>query len=388
MIIPAFRRQVVLYGCIAVGLLLATVIVNLVVDPYGIWRSVEATGFNAAKSERRNQIHLFKSADLRRPLPPVMITGSSRTAYGIDPTHPALKALGGAYNAATPGGHMRIIRRYLELALQANPGSIKTVILGLDFFEYNITAFNRPANTFSESRIRSDRPPFRDYLTALLSLDALTASVRTVLSNLRDPAYQPYFQNGQLTAIDMRRTVEARGMERRFRMSLDLYLNGSTRLRSFGWADGAFEELRRIVEISRKAEIDLIAFIPPTHAAHLEAIRYRGLWPQFQEWKRRIAAITPYWDFSGYNEITTETLRRTMSHYWDISHYRSSVGDRLLAQMLQKTPGIGTWVTNGNVGDHLASGDAGRAAFTAANPGISRLIETIARSPKQVLPAR
>ena len=60
------------------------------VDPYGVWRAVEIPGFNAAKSERLNLSHVFKPADLRRTLPPYLILGSSRSAFGLNPEHPAV----------------------------------------------------------------------------------------------------------------------------------------------------------------------------------------------------------------------------------------------------------------------------------------------------------
>lgn len=168
-----------------------TAALNYVVDPFGLWRAVEIRGFNAAKSERRNQAYLFKAADLRRDLPPALIVGSSRTAYGIDPAHPALQRLGGAYNSAFPCGNLMVIRRYLEFAFAMNPGKIKTVLFGLDFFDLNRTTFDQIPGSLSEKRLRTNRLPFRDLVETLLTFDATASSVATVYSNLSDANYQP-----------------------------------------------------------------------------------------------------------------------------------------------------------------------------------------------------
>lgn len=376
----AFRRYALAICALTITGLIGTIAVNFLIDPYGLWRVVELRGFNEAKSERRNQTHLFKAFDLRKPLPPVLIIGSSRTAYGLDPDHPMLVSLGGAYNAATPGGHLTLIREYLELALSANPGRTKNVILGLDFFEFNSTTFAALPSTHSAARVRPDRPALDDLVAALFTLDALKASFATVLSNHRDPNYQPYHPNGQLTAIDMRRNVETRGMIRRFEMSLDLYLNQATRLRSFRWSEEAFSEFVRIVELCNKNNIDLIIFVPPTHAAHLEAIRAREVWQQFESWKAQVATVTPYWDFSGYNSITTERLKYEMDNYWDISHYRSGVGNLILDRIMgaEMEPGLsdfGYWTTKENIDDALRHAVKNRDEWLEANPELVMLIE-------------
>jgi len=377
-----YRRYFLLVIALTFIAMALTVTTNLVVDPYGIWRIADARGFNAAKSERRNQTHLFKTFDLRRPLPPVLIIGSSRTAYGLDPSHPDLERMGGAYSAAIPGGHLTVVRSFLELALAANPDRIDTVIFGTDFFDFSEESFSRLPSTYSAQRMRPDRPIADDLLNVLLTLDALTASVATVASNLRDPDYQPYYRNGQLTAIDMRNNVERQGMIRRFRMSLDLYLNKPTRFANFQWSEAAFEEFENIVRICETNDVELYVVVPPTHAAHLESIRVRGLWDQFEYWKRRIAAVTPYWDFSGYNAITMEPMADAMDNYWDISHYRSNVGDLILTRLFHRDadalPGnFGQHVTEDNVWQVLADASEARADWLRVSTELLELIETI-----------
>ena len=196
----AFRRYALAICAFTITGLIGTIAVNFLIDPYGLWRVVELRGFNAAKSERRNQTHLFKASDLRGPLPRVLIIGSSRTAYGLDPNHATLDSLGGAYNAATPGGHLTVIRRYLDFAVSANPGRVQKVIFGLDFFEFNDAAFATIPSTFSEARLLPGRPALDDLISALFTLDALSASFATVLSNLHDPDYQPFYATTQAAA--------------------------------------------------------------------------------------------------------------------------------------------------------------------------------------------
>lgn len=163
------------FGALLAGILVS-VSLNLVVDPYGIWRLFEVEGFNAAKSERRDQAHMFKAVDLIRDPPDVLILGSSRVAYGLDPGHPALATIGRAYNAALPGGNIGVIRLYLEHAVSNGGSGPRAVILGLDFFDFNDYAHRLVPATYDMGRLRRATVTARDTAVSLFTLDAVAAS--------------------------------------------------------------------------------------------------------------------------------------------------------------------------------------------------------------------
>jgi hypothetical protein len=69
---------------------------------------------------------------------------------------------------------------------------------------------------------------------------------------------------------------------------------------------------------------------PPLSEYELEAIRQNGMWPTFQQWKRDLAAILPYyWDFSGYTQ-----LARTDTMFLDVLHVKPEVGMAILRHLL------------------------------------------------------
>ncbi len=336
--VQPFRRYLIALGSLLLLGLMITAIVNLMVDPYGVWRLVEIPGINTSKSERRDQNYLFKASDLMRERPQVLIMGSSRAAFGLDPEHPlfAEQGWGKAYNSALTGGHMYAQRRYLEHAIYHNP-DLKLIIWGLDFF-----AFSKQVGipyAFNDDRLATDHLPLTDITGTLLSLDALLASVQTVVSNLRHPGYQPYYDNGQLTAMDMARQVEHKGMRSRFDQSLKLYLNGTTRLRDYKDSPTAWQEFERVLLLAKTRDIELRLFVSPVHTAMLEAIRLRGRWDDYLAWMKRLAGYAHYWDFAFPSPVTKEPIRDQMQNYWDVSHYRSNVGNRLLSKILRENNG-------------------------------------------------
>jgi hypothetical protein len=68
---------------------------------------------------------------------------------------------------------------------------------------------------------------------------------------------------------------------------------------------------------------------------------------------KSIAKITDFYDFSGYNSITTNNC-----NYYETSHYRPHIGE-LIAGRIFKDKNIsipndfGTWVTKENVDKYL-----------------------------------
>lgn len=82
-------------------------------------------------------------------------------------------------------------------------------------------------------------------------------------------------------------------------------------------SEDRFNDFKKIVEFCRQNNIELIVFISPSHATQWEALRVTDRWDSFEEWKRKMVAITPVWDFSGYNSVTSEPIQPIMSNYVD-----------------------------------------------------------------------
>jgi len=107
--------------------------------------------------------------------------------------------------------------------------------------------------------------------------------------------------------------------------------------------------LRDFLDRSNRSGQEVILLVYPYHADILEMIRILGLWPMFDNWKLSLTSLVAatgypgkarFWDFSGYNEITTEAVpppgdRRTeMHYYWEAGHFKPSLGDLMIARML------------------------------------------------------
>lgn len=106
-------------------------------------------------------------------------------------------------------------------------------------------------------------------------------------------------------------------------------------------------ELSEIASICKANGVELVVFTNPmywlTYRASLEK--------DYLSFLEQLAYITPYFNFSGYNQITTNS-----DNYYDTSHYTAEIGDKLIECMcfgkryddLYKD-GFGVYVTKDNI---------------------------------------
>ncbi len=351
---------------------------NYVIDPYGIWQVVRIKGLNWQKSERRDQNYLFKAVDLIKKRPRTLLLGSSRAAFALNPDNPVFTPgqLKPVYNAALTGGHMHALRRYVEHAIYNNP-DIKLIIWGMDFFAFNRNV--KLASSYREDRLGRHHLLASDVIEVLWSLDALNASWRTINSNRNRPKYTPYFDNGQLSAMDMASLAKRKGMIKRFDNSLKLYLNSRTRFADYQDSPTAWQELEHVLQLARKHDITMRLYISPVHMAMFEALHQRKLWSAYKDWLRHIARLHPLTDFSGPGPITGEAIRKEMNYYWDVSHFRSEVGDRILTQLLNDGAIVDTLlpaklVGHYNIDEHISKLEERTQNWLQQHPHIVRFV--------------
>ncbi len=84
------------------------------------------------------------------------------------------------------------------------------------------------------------------------------------------------------------------------------------------------EDISEIVKICNDNRIELVIFTNPMYSVTYEA----SLDTSYLEFLRKLADITPYYNFSSYNGITTDS-----KNYIDSSHYTAEVSDMLIECM-------------------------------------------------------
>ncbi len=394
-------------------LIAAIVSMNLVVDPFGMYRLVDLEGFNAYKPAVDHRVRLVKAYDVRRLQPQGIILGTSRSHMGLRPSHegwnPAAKPV---YNLAFDGATTKEMYQYLLHAHAVRP--LRQVVLGLDTYHATLApATARPdfdAHLLDSPGVLALPPLIRADLKVFTSLDTLRASWATVRSQSdREPQW--FAPDGQrLGEVFFRRVGEhfeqlgPRGyfeeidrLEVGFKREGQLAANargpGRTAQPATAASETSLGYIRRIVAFCRAQGVDLRIFIAPEHAHQLEITAAIGEWATLENAKRALVQLLaedsarhagappiPLWDFSGYSSVTTEALPESGSHaemefYWDSSHFKDIVGDFVLDRLFGPThprrevpADFGVRLTPAAIEPALARLRADQLAYRRSNP--------------------
>ena len=114
--------------------------------------------------------------------------------------------------------------------------------------------------------------------------------------------------------------------------------------------DETLQDIRELKILCDENDIELIVFTNPMYYVTYEA----SLDVDYYEFLKKLADITPYYNFSGYNSITTNS-----DNYYETSHYKAETSDLLIDIIWNHkkyddliNEGFGLYVTQDNV-DYL-----------------------------------
>lgn len=374
--------------CLATLLLGAGLVasVNILVDPYGLFGVVEIEGFNAEKPERDGS-RTLKSLQLRRQPYDVVFLGSSRVQLGMHPGSPVLDGAR-AYNLGLVDVSMVEMEGVVDYMLRHQRP--RTVVIGIDLISFD--ARHATNGDYAVSGF-AGASPAQLYLPRIGSLRALADSVSTVFYNLSGAKRSVFDPHG---ALHRPRNMPYDYREA-FRHMIAYYANWEF-YTDFAYGPENVRSLRRSLRQLLRRNIRVHLFVSPVHASQLEVMRLMGLYDEFERVKRDLVAITAgldagdhlqLWDFTGYNNITIETLPRPgsgehMRWYWEQAHYKRETGDMILARMLggeewaDRVPAdFGVRLAPEMIEAHLAAIRRGRVRFHESNKAALAIIEDI-----------
>ena len=354
------------YGMLALALSLIALF-NVVVDPYGLYRLVEVKGFNQQKEGVRNKIRYVKALELPLRKPKTVIIGSSRVHDAMNPQHPLLTdpAYVPVYNLGIDMNRIHESLQYLKHALTNS--EVKRVILGLDFFMFNAS---QKVNYSFDSELVGRKIGMGDYFsTSIITKDALVDSIRTIKTSHTQPERKEFLSDGYRPGNFVFYGVKSYPALHYYTnyIFMSSLPNQTKYYADMTYDQEVFDDFEAILELCKQHDIDIMLYISPAHAnLDGEGIAAAGKWEMMEEWKRKVVEIagrysTPIWDFSGYNSITTETLKTPMKYYWDSSHFTEVVSDLILKRMFSSgisvndVPGdFGIRLSVRNIDSHLA----------------------------------
>ena len=379
------------------ALLIAIFAVNLVVDPYGLFRIVDVPGLNRIKSQAGERSALFKRTGVERMRPAGLVLGNSRAEIGFDPESPAWpESARPVFNLALPGAGIAAVADELAEALRS--ASPRLVVVGLDFLDFRVDPSSDESFTAQPANADSTRG-LRDRATALLTLNALADSLATIRAQ-----HQPYATSLTDTGFNPKRDYI--GVSRRegyyamFRQrdqeNARAYVRGPKSVFQAGKRPApAFDAVDNIIALARARGVALRLVLYPYHVHTLMLFQLTGLWPAYEDWKRELVGRVDaargtmdveLWDFTGFSPYTAEQVprpgdtRTELQWYWEAGHFKKSLGDVLLANMFDKRNNHEQWgrqLTGRNLDELLRQQREAREDYVRSHPDDVTALETL-----------
>lgn len=318
---------------------------NRFIDAYGIFRTDYSRQFHEPNQQVAKINFLVKNPKKYDSF----VFGSSRALF-IDNR----KITNGTYynmacSEAVPEEHLKNIKFLLN-----NNVTIRNLVIGLDDFSYEVDPHKHDNDLLRQLHpaiTGKDLEIF--YAQYFLKTNRLFSTVKAYITHnyLNRGSLK---ENGVFFDIGNTGRMLVKAWEEKISKDPGKHVKDKKFEKPTHY-DGDFlnntlSSIQEITALSKKNGINLVFFINPVHkTTYLDADKSR-----FIKFKRELAGLTSYYDFSGLNSITTNNL-----YYHETSHYREMVGDMMLRKMfgyptVTVPQDFGVLVTPRNIDDHLA----------------------------------
>lgn len=320
----------------AAGISIFTVVLvclSYILDPYGLNNKFTIEGLNKDKlSEKR--LVTYKLTHVRNGSYRNIIIGTSRA--GRINAEAVSKYLGGAtFNLALAGSNTEEQFGALRYAMKFN--DVKNVLYGVDMLSIN------GKKHIEEYVQQKERIESFENLARLqyLSIDSVVDAAILIYRNLTGTSRKQDPGPGTNNTLKIEKYIKG-------------YISSGGPYNPFEFSE---EYMRTVKEIKRLCDdngVRLFVFILPVHYKHFSAIYAVGLGDEFERFKRELARVTDYRDFTGYNTMTAND-----DNFTDSSHLKTDVAEIVVARVLADNgraeipQDFGFIVTRNNIDAHL-----------------------------------
>ena len=323
--------------CVIGAYVFSVAFINFVVDPFYIFRT-PVFKVQHQINERYTKIERLRKGTGKYNS---FIMGSSRMLLTHPDTIERYIPGGKFYNLATRGAtpfeHLLHVKYLIK-----NGYSVKNLYIGLDIDKCFTTKIYDDTNYLFKLHPDVANKSRVDFYWSYLSIFPKGDIKRKLRANFDKGVPRRYEIEEDGTMAWESRTGDRRSLS-------DQQVNDDNIMIKNEMMKWNLEALGELVALCKQKDIKLTLFITP----HSGILMNRFAVEDYVECLRELSEITPFWDFSGYNSVTTNN-----KNYLDRSHYNRSVSCLIAARIFgDKTlivpSDFGVWVTKRNIDAHL-----------------------------------
>ncbi len=336
-----WSKAVLLLIIVLVG---SVVLINVVVDAYGILRTDFSKQF---QNPNMNYVKI-KYLLANKQKFDSFVFGSSRVETIDVKKIPDGRFYNMIYPLGLPAEHLANIRFLLK-----NGVAIKNVMIGIDEFSYLVDPAPRRSDLLAQPHPAVSGKPLSVFYSEYF------VKLKKTASQLRSYIRHNYTQrssrdeNRYIFDIYDSGRIFCPVADEDIERDVDRHVRNKDFLKPYHTQGdnvaGTLDVMKEIAEIAKANNIKLTIFINPIHKTTYLDTNLQ----QLAFFKKALASITDYYDFSGLNSVTTNNY-----NYYETLHYRQLVGDMMLKFMFSSDRSgvpsdFGFLVTKSNIDRHL-----------------------------------
>jgi len=334
------KKWLLRYGILSSVFILSSVLFNYTIDSYRIFHNDYSKLFREPNQNfiKMNflitQKHSFDS----------FIFGSSRVGH-INP----LGIKNGnyynmTYSEGLPCEHLSNIKLLIKKKIK-----IKNIVIGLDDFSYKINPEVHKHSPMHLPHYQTDINPssklsfYTYYLFRKPSTFDMSRVAKQTLFNTKYPTFNYDIYNTGLPLVPLKK-------KNYIENHIEEHINDKKFLIPSHYVGNRIEEtiksIKEIVKLSKKYNFNLVFFINPIHKTTYLDTNFND----FQNFKKRLAQVSDYYDFSGLNKITTNNY-----YFYETSHYRDITGELIKNRLFTSSyrDDFGVYVSKENIDTHI-----------------------------------
>jgi len=314
---------------------------NYTVNPYCIFKFPEIKGFNNIKIHKLTSKRsvIFSDFKLNAKGKEIAFVGNclfEDLGLGLDnvifATIPMVK----------PSETFKIIKVLHETA-----PSIKKIYLGVAFDELWNDKNDEITDELPEWE--SNNINYKDIINLLFSWNTTKYSIETVKASM-----------------------ENRGEEQHF---VHPYKEIGKKEYNTGFSLSILDTIKEIIEYTKANNIDLIVYYSPVHVSKKIHIYEKGQWNNNLKFKKQLALITPFYDYSLFNGYNHFPLDENSKYFIDNLHMTKIYNNMILKDILSDNKKYGQLITSNNV-NQISNEDTKKLEdYIKANKELSEVIK-------------
>ncbi len=334
------ERNDILFVFVLIILMCFIVAFNYVVDPYYIFSNSTIKGFNNVKIHRysNKRTILYTEVKLNSKNKDTAFTGNCILYHTPENNNAAFYTL--------PIVKIEEISEIIKNVHKIAP-NIKKIYLGIYFDDFwNADKVFDPLIAPNSKFLN-----FQDIIHLLFSYNTTKYSIETVINSIKK-------NENDVVYIYPYREIANKTYNKEFN----------------------FNELNKIKELKEYADnnnLKLILYYSPIHITKKVHIYEKGMWGANLELKRRLAKITPFYDYSFSNTYNTNFLDENNCYFIDNIHPSVKYNNIIINDLLSNKKEIGVLLNSENIENYLNEDTKQLEKYIMLNPKLSDKIKNI-----------